>query len=253
MNHNSVEKLDVLAWAAHPDDTELCCSGTLAALVKQGLKVGVVDLTRGDMGTRGTPEQRLDESQNAAKALGLSIRDNLGLPDTLLDNTPEHRKVIIQALRRYRPDICFITAPDDRHPDHGNATRLLIDAFFYSGLKMIQTEDKNGETQEKWRPYHILHYMQDRTFEPDFVYDVSDTIALKKKAILSFKSQFNVPESDDGPQTYISGNRFFESIIARARFYGHMIGVEFGEPFKYHGGPVPLSDLEIFRKNKPMR
>lgn len=253
MSKNSVDKLDVLAWAAHPDDTELCCSGTLAALVKQGLKVGVIDLTRGDMGTRGTPQQRLDEAQAAAKVIGLSVRENLGLPDTLLDNTTEHRKVIIQTLRRYRPDICFITAPEDRHPDHGNATRLLIDAFFYSGLRMIETKDKDGLAQDKWRPFHILHYMQDRVFEPDFVFDISDTMPLKKKAIHSFKSQFDVAESDNGPKTYISSNRFFESIIGRARFYGHMIGAEFGEPFKYYGGPVPLSDVEIFRKSKPTR
>lgn len=253
MNDNRVKKLDVLAWAAHPDDTELCCSGTLASLIKQGLAVGVIDLTRGDMGTRGTPQQRLEEAHAAAKILGLSVRDNLGLPDTLLDNTPEHRKIIIQTLRRYRPDICFITAPDDRHPDHRNATHLLIDAFFYSGLKMIETVGEDGLAQEKWRPYHVLHYMQNRPFEPDFVYDISDTISLKKEAILSFKSQFNVPESDAGPKTYISSNRFFESLIARARYYGHMIGVEFGEPFKYHGGPVPLLDLDIFRKSKPFR
>ncbi len=247
------QKLDVLAWAAHPDDTELCCSGTLAALVRQGLKAGVIDLTRGDMGTRGTPEQRLSESQAAAGVLGLSIRENLGLPDTLLENTPEHREHIIRKLRNYRPDVCLITAPDDRHPDHGNATRLLIDAFFYSGLSMVKTTDDEGHDQEKWRPFHILHYMQDRPFTPDFVFDITDTISVKEEAILSFKSQFNVPGSDKGPQTYISGETFFEYTRARARFYGHMTGVEFGEPFKYYGGPVPLSDLEIFRKSRPFR
>jgi len=245
-------KLDVLALAAHPDDTELCCSGTLASLVKKGYKVGVVDLTQGEMGTRGTPDLRMRESQKAASVIGLKVRENLKLPDCGLVNTPEHREAIITAVRRYQPDICFISAPEDRHPDHGNSSRLIVDALFYGGLRKVQTVD-NGESQKVWRPYHILHYMQDRPFKPTFIYDISDTIDIKEKAILSFSSQFNVPESDNGPKTYISGKKFFKNIEARARHYGHQIGVEFGEPFLYHGGPVPLHDLDFLMKSKPMR
>ncbi len=185
-------KLDVLAFAAHPDDTDLACSGTLASLVNKGLKVGVIDLTRGEMGTRGTPEGRIIEAQNAAKVIGLTIRDNLGLPDCNLENTPEYRESIIRAVRNFRPEICFVTAPADRHPDHGNASRLLLDALFYGGLRKLETKDDNGNPQKPWRPYHILHYMQDQTFEPTFVYDITDTIEIKEKAILSFSSQFNV-------------------------------------------------------------
>lgn len=245
-------KLDVMALSAHPDDTELCCSGTLASLVKKGYNVGVVDLTQGEMGTRGTPELRMKEAQKAAEIVGLKVRDNLKLPDCGLENTAEHRKAIITAVRKYRPDICFISAPDDRHPDHGNASRLLIDALYYGGLRKLESFDDENQ-QEPWRPFHILHYMQDRPFEPTFVYDISDTIDIKEKAILAFSSQFNVDESDDGPQTYISGKSFFRGIKARAQHYGHLIGVEYGEPFLYHGGPAPMHDLNFLMKSKPLR
>jgi N-acetylglucosamine malate deacetylase 1 len=245
-------KLDVLAIAAHPDDTELCCSGTLAALVSQGLQAGVADLTRGEMGTRGTPEQRLDEAAEAARILGLTVRDNLGLPDTLLENTPDNREAIIRILRHYRPEICLINSPEDRHPDHRNASQLTIDALFYSGLKKIRTEGPDGNDQNPWRPHHILHYMQDKPFEPSVIFDISDTMHLKEKAILAFKTQFN-SSSADGPQTYISGKEFFSMIKARARHYGHLIGVKYGEAFLYHNGPLPLSGFDLFLKSKPLR
>lgn len=246
-------KLDALAIAAHPDDTELSCSGTLAALVRQGLKVGVLDLSQGEMGTRGTPEKRLIEAADAAAIIGLHVRDNAGLPDCGFDNTAEHRLAIIRAVRAYRPDICFINAPSDRHPDHGNAAKLSIDALFYSGLAKIESKDANGSPQEPWRPYHILHYMQDRPFEPDFVFDISSTIEIKERAILAFSSQFNVETADDEPQTYISRPSFFEALRARSRHYGHLIGVEFGEPFQYYGKPIPLQDLNLFLQSKPTR
>lgn len=248
-----MKQLDVLALAAHPDDTELCCSGTLAKLIRQGKSVGVADLTQGEMGTRGTPEERLREAQNAANILGLSVRDNLGLPDTLLANTREHQLAIIRAVRRYRPHVCLISAPFDRHPDHGNASRLMIDALFYGGLRKIETRDDNGQLQEPWRPAHILHYMQDRPFEPDFVFDISDTIDIKEKAILAFETQFYADEDDDGPQTYISSKEFFEGIKARGRHYGHLIGVKYGEPFKYYNGPVPLKSFGSFFESSPFR
>lgn len=246
-------KLDVLALAAHPDDTELSCSGTLATLVKQGLKVGVVDLTRGEMGSRGTPELRLMEANAAADILGLQVRDNLGLPDCGLENSEKHRLQIIEVIRMYRPDICLINAPDDRHPDHGNAARLCIDALFYSGLSKLKTFYPTGEEQEPWRPYHILHYMQDRHFAPDVIFDITDSIDLKEKAILAFKSQFNVISPDDEPETYISSSSFFENLRARSRDFGHQIGVKYGEPFKYYGGPLPLKNLDMFLNHKPRK
>ncbi len=246
-------KLDVLAIAAHPDDTELNCAGTLAALVRQGLKVGVLDLTRGEMGSRGTPEGRLAEAAEAAGIIGLAVRDNLSLPDCGLDNTHEHRLAIIRSVRRYRPDICFVNAPSDRHPDHGNASRLTSDALFYAGLSKLESIDTSNDPQEPWRPFHILHYMQDRPFEPDFVFDISETIEIKERAILAFKSQFNVHDSGDEPQTYISRPSFFEAIRARARHFGHLVGVDYGEGFLYQGKPIPLHDLAMFLGSKPTR
>ncbi len=246
-------KLDVLAIAAHPDDTELNCAGTLAALVRQGLNVGVLDLTRGEMGSRGTPEGRLSEAAEAASIIGLAVRENLALPDCGLDNTHEHRLAIIQAVRKYRPDICLINAPSDRHPDHGNASRLTLDALFYGGLTKLASIGADNSPQEPWRPFHVLHYMQDRPFEPDFVFDISETIEIKERAILAFKSQFNVHDSGDEPQTYISRPSFFEAIRARARHFGHLVGVDYGEGFLYQGKPIPLRDLNIFMGSKPAR
>lgn len=248
-----MEKLDVLALSAHPDDTELCCGGTLAALVNQGNKVGVIDFTRGEMGTRGTPEQRLEEAKSAAEIIGLSVRQNLGLPDTRLQSTREFQKKIIRKIRAFRPHICLVGAPSDRHPDHGNGTHLALDALYYSGLAKIETEGPDGNSQERWRPSHILHFMQDRPFEPDIVFDVSNTFGTKKKAILAFKSQFNVQDSGDEPETYISGKEFFEGIEARARHYGHLIGARYGEPFKYYNGPLPLNSFDALLETEPLR
>jgi bacillithiol biosynthesis deacetylase BshB1 len=246
-------KLDVLALSAHPDDTELCCGGTLAALVNRGKKVGVIDFTRGEMGTRGTPEQRLKEALNASEILGLEIRENLGLPDTKLDNSRKHQIEIIKKIRKYRPHICLVGAPSDRHPDHGNATRLALDAIFYSGLTKIETYDDAGNPQKRWRPSHILHFMQDQPFEPDIVFDISETFETKKEAILAFETQFNVTDTGDEPETYISNEEFFEGIKARARHYGHLIGATYGEPFKYYNGPLPMASFDTFFETDPMR
>lgn len=245
--------LDVLAIAAHPDDTELCCGGTLAQLVQQGKKVGVLDLTQGEMGSRGTPAQRLKEAKSAAEIIGLSVRENLGLPDTQLKNTVETREKIITKIRSFRPHICLIGAPTDRHPDHGNATRLALDALFYSGLIKIESHDSDGNKQQPWRPSHILHYMQDHPFEPDIIFDISDTFEIKKKAIKAFATQFDVENPGDEPETYISGKRFFKGIEARARHYGHLIGVTFGEPFKYYNGAVPMNSFEGLFETRPKR
>lgn len=246
-------QLDLLAIAAHPDDVELCCAGTMAALIRSGKKAGVLDLTRGEMGTRGTPELRLREAQKAADILGLSIRENAGLPDSGLENTPQQRDAIIRRVRKYRPAVCLIGALEDRHPDHRNAARLTLDALFYSGLSKLVTRDEAGNLQEPWRPHHILHFMQHWPFDPTLVFDITETIGVKEEAIKAFSSQFNADDKDEEPQTYVSSNRFFESIRARAREYGQQIGTTFGEPFLYHGGPLPASDLEFLFSNRPAR
>lgn len=245
------QKHSVLAIAAHPDDVELCCAGTLAKLAAQGHSVGILDLTKGEMGTRGTPETRLIEADKAAEILN-AARYNLGLPDTRLENSREHQLQIIRVIRAVQPKICFINSHIDRHPDHGHAHKLELDSLFYSGLAKIETS-LNGEPQQPWRPKHIFYYMQDTLFEPDVVFDISDTMEIKEKAILAFKTQFNVPDNENGPKTYISGTEFFEMLRARARLFGHQIGVKFGEPFKYHGGPIPLADLSIFFGNNRIR
>lgn len=246
-------QLDVLALAAHPDDTELCCGGTLAALVNHGKKVGVVDFTRGEMGSRGTSAQRLKEASNAADIIGLEVRDNLGLPDTKIKSTRKYQKKIIQKIRAYRPHICLVGAPEDRHPDHGNATQLALDAIFFSGLIKVETFDNKGNPQEPWRPSHVLHFMQDRPFEPDLVFDITETFDTKKEAILAFETQFNVTDTGDDPETYISNEQFFKGIEARARHYGHLIGSQFGEPFKYQNGPVPMRSFDTLFETDPMR
>lgn len=246
-------KLDILALAAHPDDTELCCGGTLAALARQGKKIGVIDFTRGEMGTRGTPEQRLEEATAAADIVGLEVRKNLRLPDTNIQNSRENQLKIIRQIRTYRPQVCLVGAPSDRHPDHGQGTQLALDAIFYSGLTKIETTDAEGRAQDRWRPSHILHYMQDRPFEPDIVFDISDTFEIKKEAILAFETQFNVADPDDEPDSYISSTQFFKGIEARARHYGHLIGAIYGEPFKYYNGPLPMRSFETFFETNPFR
>lgn len=246
-------QLDILALAAHPDDTELCCGGTLAALVNQDKKAGVIDFTRGEMGTRGMPEQRLQEASSAADIIGLEVRENLALSDTDIQNSRDNQLKIIRQVRKYRPHLCLVGAPSDRHPDHGQATQLALDALFYSGLTKIKTEDEQGAPQDRWRPSHILHYMQDRPFEPDLVFDISETFETKKEAILAFETQFNVPDPDDEPESYISGTQFFKGIEARARHYGHLIGVTYGEPFKYYNGPIPVGSFETFFETNPFR
>lgn len=245
--------VDVVAWGAHPDDTELSCGGTIASLCAGGRSVAVVDLTRGEMGTRGTPQTRRREASNAARILGVAERVNLGMPDTGLANTREHQLAVIRELRRLRPAVCLINAPDDRHPDHGMAAQLLIDAFFYSGLARIETRDALGREQAPWRPSHVLHYMQDRTFEPDLILDISGTWQTKEKAILAFASQLNVKDPGDEPETYISSTSFFEGLRARARHYGHMGGCEYGEPFLYASGTPMFRSLEPFLGNEVKR
>lgn len=241
--------VDVLVFAAHPDDAELNCGGTIAALVSQGKSVGIVDLTEGEMGTRGTIKTRKIEADEASKVLGISYRSNLNLGDSIIENSRENQIKIITEVRKCRPHICIIGAPYDRHPDHGKATKLCIDALFYSGLAKVETESSH----KPWRPKHILYYMQDRPFEPDFIFDISEHWETKKKAILAFSTQFNVDDPGKEPETYISSNKYFKQLEARARYFGHLAGFEFGEPLKYHDGPVGLNSSSIFFDNNPTR
>jgi N-acetylglucosamine malate deacetylase 1 len=245
--------IDILAIGAHPDDTELSCSGTLAALVKQGKSVVVADLTRGEMGSRGTQQKRLQEAQAAAEILGLKDRVNLGLPDTELINTRELQLPIIQTVRKYRPHICFIPAPADRHPDHGHAAKLVKDAIFYSGLVKIETKDTGGSMQEPYRPAHVIHFMQDQPFAPDFVFDISHTIDIKEEAIRAFATQFNVHDPGDEPETYISNPRFFEALRARAMHFGHLGGFKYAEGFLFAQKPFPAGSLSFLEETAPKR
>ena len=245
-------KLDVVAFAAHPDDVELACSGTLISLIAQGKKVGIVDLTRGELGTRGTPELRKKEAEKAAEVIGVTVRENLGIEDGNIQNTRANQLKVMEMVRAYQPDLCFIPGPEDRHPDHRNANRLLVDALFFSGLKNIDTKSA-GKAQKSWRPFHILQFMHNWPFDPDVIFDITATIETKEKAILAFSSQFNIPEGDDGPKTFISGSDFFEGLRGKARHYGHLIGVTFGEPFSYFGGPLPASNFDHLFQHKPIR
>ena len=249
--------LDVLALAAHPDDVELCAGGTMCLLADQGYRTGVVDFTRGELGTRGTPESRAEEAAAASEILGLAVRENLGIPDGDIQNTKANQLEVIRSVRRHRPSIVLTTAETVRHPDHGDATRLSVDALFYSGLAKVETAEEDGTPQEPWRPHHVLHYMQALDFEPTFVVDVSDVWERRMDALLAYQSQFYQPDggaADDEPETYISNPRFLAWVEARARTYGYRIGADYGEPFLYRHGPVGVDDLvATLRREKPFR
>ncbi|MFN0202792.1 MAG: bacillithiol biosynthesis deacetylase BshB1 [Bacteroidia bacterium] len=223
-------KLDVLVFAAHPDDAEMSCGGTIAKLISQGKKVGIIDLTRGELGTRGTPELRAKEAAAAAKVLNLTIRENLGMRDAFFRNDEAHQLQIIQCIRRYQPEIILANALRDRHPDHGKGADLLRDAWFLSGLKNIPTLDEMGETQSAWRAPKLFNYIQDQHLTPDFVVDISDFFAQKMDAIRCFASQF-YNENSNEPETYISTKTFWEFFEARNRNTGHIINVTYGEGF----------------------
>lgn len=237
-------KLDILAFASHPDDIELGCAGTLIAHVEAGLKVGIVDLTVGELGTRGTPETRLQEASDAAKVMGISVRENLGFADGFFQNDREHQLKVIEMVRKYKPELVIANAVHDRHPDHGRGAELVTEACFKSGLKMIKTQDMDGDEQEAWRPKAVYHYIQDRLITPDFVVDVTPYWEQKMEAIRAFKSQFHNPD-DTSPNTYISSPEFLDFIEARAKELGHAIGVTYGEGFtkERHLGVKNLFDL----------
>lgn len=239
--------LDVLALAAHPDDVELSMGGTVCKLVRQGYRVGVVDFTRGELGTRGTPEQRQAEAERASEILGLSVRENLGLPDGNIENTVENRRKVIRCIRRYRPHLVCTNAPEDRHPDHPAACALALAASFYAGLRKIETLDDGGMPQEPWRPSHIVHCLQSLTPEPTFVLDVTDVWDQRMRAMRAYESQVHAPGGEgaagEEPATFISTPAFSEWLEARARSLGYRIGATYGEGFIYYQGPVGIDDL----------
>lgn len=224
-------KLDILAIVAHPDDAELGCSGTLMREKQQGKKIGIADITAGELGTRGTAETRSQEALIAGAVMQLDVRVNLGLPDGFFENTRKHQLEVIRTIRRFRPSIIITNAPSDRHPDHGRAAALVRDAAWLTGLRKIETSWE-GITQEAWRPTQVFHLIQDRYLEPDFVYDITGVMEQKIQAIRAFKTQFDVSGSDAEPATYISDPAFLESIIERAKMFGKMIGVRYAEGYK---------------------
>ena len=219
--------LFILAIAVHPDDIELGCAGILIKHSKAGQATGILDLTKGELGTRGTAEIRLQEAAAAAKLMGVQVRENAGMRDGFFKNDETHQMQIIPYLRRWRPQIVITNALEDRHPDHGRAGRLVADACFLSGLRMIQTTFKGG-LQEPWRPKRVFHMIQDRQLTPTFIVDVSSEHSQKLEAVKAYKSQFHNPDSDE-PQTYISSQNFLQQIIYRDALLGKRIGTEFGE------------------------
>ena len=232
-------KLDILAFGVHPDDVELSCAGVLLVEKNNGKKTGIIDLTGGELGTRGTAETRKKEAADAAKILGVDIRENLAMADGFFTNDETHQRKVITALRTYQPEIILCNAPEDRHPDHGRSSNLVSDAAFLSGLRKIETT-VNGIAQEAWRPKYVFRYIQDRMLKPDFVIDITSVFEKKIEAIKAYKTQFTNGE-DEGPETYISSPDFLDSVIYRHKWFGKMIGVKYAEGF--------ISDKMVGLKN----
>lgn len=222
-------KLDILAIGVHPDDIELACSGTLLKHIEQGKKIGLLDLTRGELGTRGSAELRDEEAAESARLMGAVIRENLAMADGFFTHNKSNLIDIVHVIRKYQPEIILINAISDRHPDHGRAAKLCIDACFLSGLVKIETEEM-GVQQDKWRPKAVYHYIQDYYHQPDFVVDITKYVEKKTQLVLAFKSQFYNPDSDE-PVTPISSKSFLEFLYARARDVGRPAGFEYAEGF----------------------
>lgn len=221
-----------LAFGAHPDDVELACAATMLKLYHEKKSVAICDLTEGEKGTRGTKEIRRREAREAATLLGIAERKNLDLGDTTFQNSVENRDKIIAVIRYFQPTVVFATQPEERHPDHVRASQMITEACFYAGLRKIETR-WNNKKQEPHRPNYLLYYIQDRFAKPDFILDVSEAFEESRKAILAYKSQFFNPDSNE-PETFISRKEFLEGLEAKARTYGEMIGVKYGEGFLLH-------------------
>lgn len=237
-------KLDVLVLAAHPDDAEIACGGTIAKHVALGYQVGIVDFTRGELGTRGTPELRAQEAQEAAAILKVSVRENLNLKDGFFQNDPEHQLAVVRAVRKYKPDIVLANAVYDRHIDHGKGASLGYDACFLSGLAKVETKGDDGRPQMPWRPTAVYHSIQSLFIEPDFIVDITEQFETKMTAVRAFRSQFYDPNSHE-PETYISSPSFLRMLEARAVEFGHAIGTHYGEGFtvRRYPGVNSLFDL----------
>jgi N-acetylglucosamine malate deacetylase 1 len=222
-------KLDILAFGAHPDDVELGCGATIAKEIALGKKVGIIDLTRGELGTRGTKETRDQEAAEAAKILKISLRENLNFRDGFFENNEMHQLEIIKTIRKYQPEIVLCNAIYDRHIDHGKGSKLVSDSCFLSGLIKIQTIH-NGEIQQPWRPKHVYHYIQWANIEPDFVVDVTGFIDTKMESVMAYKTQFYNPDAKE-PETPITSKNFIDSVLFRAKDLGRLIGTDSGEGF----------------------
>jgi bacillithiol biosynthesis deacetylase BshB1 len=229
-------KVDILAIGIHPDDVELSASGTLLRHAAQGKTFGMLDLSQGELGTRGTAEIRAEEALASSKILGAAFRVRLDIPDGLFVSTPDQWLKIVKVIRACRPDIILCNAPDDRHPDHGRAAKMTLDACFYAGLEKIETRDTNGFPQQKWRPKAVYHYIQDKQLVPDFVVDISPWFSKKMEAILAFKSQFFSTDSNE-PATPISGKDFLDFMGAKNRVFGRTIQAEYAEGFVFSRTP----------------
>lgn len=237
-------KLDILAFGAHPDDVELGAAGTLAKHAALGYTTGIADLTRGELGTRGTPEQRLEEATRAAEILGVSVRENLGFRDGFFVNDEAHQMEVIRIIRKYRPEVILANALYDRHPDHGKGADLLRTSVFHAGLRNVPTSD-NGKPQEPWRPRAIYHYIQFRPVPAQLVVDISGYLDKKMESILAYGSQFYAPGSSE-PKTLISSPAFLENVKARAQEWGLQIGTTHGEAFSVERIPGTGDLLKMF-------
>lgn len=222
-------KLDILVLASHPDDAELGCGGVIARHISFGHRVGIVDFTAGELGTRGTPQTREQEAADSARILGLTARENLGLKDGFFQNDRENQLAVVRAIRKYMPEIVLANAIYDRHPDHGKGANLAYDACFLAGLAKVETLSE-GKPQAPWRPKAVYHYIQSQLIQPDFVIDISDFWEKKMEAIRAYKTQFYDPASKE-PDTYISNPGFLKLLASRANEFGHAIGVSYGEGF----------------------
>lgn len=236
-------KLDVLAFGAHPDDVELGAGGILAVHRAAGKKVGIIDLTRGELGTRGTPEIRDQESKEAARILGCVIRENLAFPDGIIPTNHEAQIKVAEVLRKYQPEVVLMNAPTDRHPDHGRASQLVEEACFLSGLHKLSVAEEFKDFQP-WRPKQMYKYLQFYNLEPNLIVDISSGFEVKMASILAHKSQFYDPQSAE-PDTVIASKGFLDSVSARAMDWGRVIGVKYAEPLisVRHVGVENLLDL----------
>jgi bacillithiol biosynthesis deacetylase BshB1 len=229
MNNMADLKLDILAFGVHPDDVELSCSGTLMKHIALGNTAGIIDLTMGELGSRGTAQTRKEEANEASRIMGVSVRENLCISDGFFELNESNKRLVIEQIRRFRPEIVLCNAISDRHPDHGRAAKLISESCFLAGLRKIETE-WNGTNQEAFRPKVVYHYIQDVYLKPDFVVDVTDFIDRKLEAIQAYKTQFYDPKSLE-PETPISGKDFFDFVKGKMRQFGRPIGVEFAEGF----------------------